>query len=211
MGDYHNKFDSRFKRFSISSPLKARHIFVSLPQTYPPQQPIYHTFFKKKPEDVTERWNFLRSYVSKNSQSFRGLIQVFLSVCQLCDGGITLRSAVLSFSHLNANEHASCQRAAETVWIFNISYHQKVTALPVRWREGVHVASLNPTQTMCPWESAEGHSVCHRPSVSVSVLTACRSRSVEPLCACTHICLPHKDVCGHSVCGFITSSVMNSC
>lgn len=44
----------------------------------------------------------------KTAKVFGGLIQVFLSVCQLRDAG-------LSFSHLNANERASCQRAAETV------------------------------------------------------------------------------------------------
>lgn len=65
---------------------------------------------------MTEQLNFFHSKVSENRQSFWGLIQLFLSVCQLCDGSMTLRSAVLSFSYLNANEHAATsQRAAETV------------------------------------------------------------------------------------------------
>lgn len=73
--------------------------------------------------------------------SFSGLIQLFLLDCQFGDGGMTLQSALLSLSYLNANEcAATSQRAAETVWIFNILSHQKVTALAVRW--GMSTCSL---------------------------------------------------------------------
>lgn len=67
---------------------------------------------------------------------FLFLLQLFLSDCQLLERGMTLQSAALSFSHLNANEHvATSQRTAEVVWIFNISSHQKVTAPTVRLRD----------------------------------------------------------------------------
>lgn len=62
----------------------------------------------------------------KKSQSFQGLIQVFFSVCQLCDGGMTLRSVALSFSYLNANERAAVLvKALQKQCEFLISYHTK--------------------------------------------------------------------------------------
>ena len=72
------------------------------------------------------RCNYFHSQVPKNSQSFQGLIQVFFSVCQLCDGGMTLRSTALSFSHLNANEHAAVLvKVLQKQCEFLISYHTK--------------------------------------------------------------------------------------
>lgn len=54
---------------------------------------------------------------------------------------------MLSFSHLNANERASCQRAVETVWIFNIFHQQKVTALPGEVDRGRRACSLIKSNT----------------------------------------------------------------
>lgn len=57
----------------------------------------------------------LCSPASKKSQVFK-MVQLFLSDCQLWERGMTLQSAALSFSHLNANERtATSQRAAEAV------------------------------------------------------------------------------------------------
>lgn len=50
----------------------------------------------------------------------------FSSVCQFCEGGMTLRSAVLSFSYLNANEHTAIPvKALQKQCEFLISYHTK--------------------------------------------------------------------------------------